>query len=51
MDRSQVFIKQPNVSARHLERRGAVAEDALQREDVTAVGEEGTGKAVPEDVG
>ncbi|MCI0582615.1 MAG: hypothetical protein L0227_06915 [Chloroflexi bacterium] len=51
MDGSQVVIKKVYVSTGDLKRRGAVAEDPLQGEDVASVAQERPREGVPEDVG
>lgn len=37
VDSADVVIEQSDVTASHLERRGTVSEDSLEREDVAAV--------------
>ena len=46
MDLAQVLVEQLDIALRDVERRGAVAEDALEGEHVSAVGEEGSGEGV-----
>jgi hypothetical protein len=50
VNRPQIVIHEAHIPARYLKRRGAVAEDALQGEDVAAVREESAREAMPEDV-
>ena len=50
VDLPQVVVEEVDVPAGDLERRRAVAEDALQAEHVAAVLEERAGKRVPQDV-
>ena len=50
MHGAEVVVEQPDVAARHLQRGRAVAEDALEREDVAPVGQERPREAVAEDV-
>lgn len=50
VESTQVIVKQANVTTCHLERSRAVAQYALQREDVAAVRQERPGKGVPKDV-
>lgn len=50
MNGAQVVVKEVNVATRHLERRRAVAEDALQGENIAAIREERSGEGVPQDM-
>ena len=51
MDSSKVVVQKINISARYLDRSRAVAEDALEAEDVATVRQEGAREGVPQDVG
>ena len=51
MRRAYVVIEQPDIAACDLKRRGTVAEDPLEGEDVAAVRQESPREAVPQDVG
>ncbi len=50
MDCAKIVIQEVNVSARHLDRSGAVSEDALEAEHVATVRQERSGERVAEDV-
>jgi hypothetical protein len=50
MDRPQVVVEQLHVTPGYLKRRRAVAENTLEREDISAIREEGAREAMAEDV-
>ena len=50
MDGSQILVEQIDVAARDLDGARAVPEDALEAEDVAAVGQERTREGMAQDV-
>ena len=50
MHLAQVLVEEFDIPSRDVERRRTVAEDALEREHVTAVGEKGSREGMPQDM-
>lgn len=51
MHGAEIVVEQFDVPPGHLDRSWAVAKDALEAEDIAAIGQEGAGECVAEDVG